>query len=554
MDDVTDTAGTHEPSVRVGALHALAYCERLFYLEEVEGIQIADAAMFAGRTLHEALAQEDDGVVERFTLESPALGLRGAMDALRRRDGRWIPYEHKRGRARRDDKKKPEAWPSDRLQVVAYAMLLEESVGTVIDEARVRYHADNVTVRVAVDDDARRDLRAAVARARVLRGTPERPPVATNEKLCVRCSLAPVCLPEEERLAKDPNWEPLRLVTEDDDRQTIHVMAHGSRVGRSGEELVVTPLEGAKTPLPVMEVSHVVLHGGSQITTQALHLCVEKNVAVSWVTGGGRYVGTVAGTGFAVQRKVRQYKALTDETTRLALAKTLVRGKIEGELRFVLRATRGRGTRSEAVEAATGVLRRALRQAHGADSANVLLGHEGEAAAAYFGVWNELLVDGVDERLKYQGRSRRPPKDRVSALLGFGYAMLLKDVAAAILGVGLEPALGFYHRPRSAAPPLVLDVMELFRMPLVDMPVVASINRGQWDPVADFAVTGEKVWLSDSGRRKLIEVYERRKAEEWKHSVVGYSLSYGRMIELEARLLEKEWTGSPGLFARFRLR
>lgn len=67
-------------------------------------------------------------------------------------------------------------------------------------------------------------------------------------------------------------------------------------------------------------------------------------------------------------------------------------------------------------------------------------------------------------------------------------------------------------------------------------------------------MTGEKVWLSDQGRKKIIDVYERRKAEEWKHSVVGYSLSYGRMIELEARLLEKEWSGSPGLFARFRLR
>lgn len=96
--------------------------------------------------------------------------------------------------------------------------------------------------------------------------------------------------------------------------------------------------------------------------------------------------------------------------------------------------------------------------------------------------------------------------------------------------------------------------MELFRVPLVDMAVVASIHRGQWSPEEDFVVTGEKVWLSDQGRKKIIDVYERRKAEEWKHSVVGYSLSYGRMIELEARLLEKEWSGSPGLFARFRLR
>ncbi len=127
-------------------------------------------------------------------------------------------------------------------------------------------------------------------------------------------------------------------------------------------------------------------------------------------------------------------------------------------------------------------------------------------------------------------------------------------MTAAILAVGLEPALGFYHEPRSSAPPLALDLMELFRVPLVDMPVIASINRGQWDPEDDFVVTGPRVWLSDEGRKKLIEVYERRKAESWRHSVVNYSLSYARLIELEVRLLEKEWTGAPGLFARFRLR
>ena len=79
-------------------------------------------------------------------------------------------------------------------------------------------------------------------------------------------------------------------------------------------------------------------------------------------------------------------------------------------------------------------------------------------------------------------------------MLGFGYAMLLADTTAAVVGVGLEPALGFYHQPRSSAPPLALDLMELFRVPMVDMPIVASINRGQWDPDADFTVAGERVW------------------------------------------------------------
>jgi len=69
-----------------------------------------------------------------------------------------------------------------------------------------------------------------------------------------------------------------------------------------------------------------------------------------------------------------------------------------------------------------------------------------------------------------------------------------------------------------------------------------------------FSYAGRQVWLSDVGRKKAIEIYETRKEQKWKHPVTRYSLTYARLIELEARLLEKEWTGKPGLFACMRLR
>lgn len=96
--------------------------------------------------------------------------------------------------------------------------------------------------------------------------------------------------------------------------------------------------------------------------------------------------------------------------------------------------------------------------------------------------------------------------------------------------------------------------MELFRVPIVDMAIVAALNRRTFDADAHFLEQPGQVMLTEDGRRALIEVIERRLADTWRHSVVGYSLSYSRMIELEVRLLEKEWTGEGGLFARFRIR
>jgi CRISPR-associated protein Cas1 len=171
--------------------------------------------------------------------------------------------------------------------------------------------------------------------------------------------------------------------------------------------------------------------------------------------------------------------------------------------------------------------------------------------------------------MQFDGRNRRPPKDRFNALLSFGYSLLIKDVMNAILNVGLEPALGFYHQPRSQASPLALDLMEIFRVPLVDMIVVASINRQQWDVNEDYEICGEQVrtrvansvhhrelsvWLSETGRRKFVELYEQRKQETWKHPVTKYSLTYRRLLELEVRLLEKEWMGEGGLFGKLIVR
>jgi CRISPR-associated protein Cas1 len=547
-----------ESPLRVMSLHALLYCRRLFYLEEVEEIRVASAAVYAGRELHASLADEGGDAWESLELSSPSLGLFGKVDCLKRRDGLPVPYEHKRGRCRRGEDNVPQAWESDRMQVIAYAMLLEEAMGQAIPEARVRYHADGVTVRVAVDDAAKAAVRAAIADARQLRRSLERPPITNNENLCRRCSLAPVCLPEEVRQDQDPAHEAARLFPPDDRRSSLHVVSEGATIGRSGDRLVVRPRkgEGPETKHASQEISAVLLHGFAQITTQAIRLCDEKDIAVHWLTGGGRHLASLTASVGQVQRRIRQYRALTDDAACLRLARQLVKAKLEGQSRFLLRATRGpEGTldRNTVLPDLAAISESIAAAAHAKD-ADELRGHEGQGTLHYFAALPVLLSEAVPPELSYSGRSRRPTMDRFSAILNFGYALLQTAVMRAILAAGLEPALGFYHTPRSAAHPLVLDLMELFRLPLWDMAVIGSLNRGQWNAADDFAITKTKIWLSDSGKKKAISLFETRLQEAWKHPVVNYSLSYGRTIELEARLLEKEWTGEPGLFARMRLR
>jgi CRISP-associated protein Cas1 len=554
MTTILNTPTTDQDTIRVSALHALAYCPRLFYLEEVEELYTQDAAVFAGRRLHAELEKQEDEDWEELFLESEELGLRGRVDALRTRDRQTIPYEHKRGRCHRDDNNQPQAWESDKLQILAYACLLEYALGITIQEGRIRYHADNVLVHVPLDDIGRQLVKDAIAQAKTLRKSVLRPPVTSNERLCGRCSLAPVCLPEEARLAHDRKWQPVRLFPEDDERQILHVLEPGSRVGRTGDQLKIVRKDQPQETVPLHQVGQVVLHSFSQLSTQALHACADREVGIHFVSGGGRYIGSLDARGGSIQRRIRQYEALTKSEFCLTLAKQLVDCRGKSQRKLLMRGKRNLAEVPDSLENAIAQIKIILKQVQQAKSRETLLGLEGNMAALYFGALPGLIGSEVSELLRFQGRNRRPPKDRFNALLSFGYALLLKDVMNAILAVGLEPALGFYHQPRSQAAPLALDLMEIFRVPLVDMIVLASINRLQWHTQEDFEVRGQQVWLSDSGRRKFIELYEQRKAECWKHPVLDYSLSYRRLLELEVRLLEKEWCGEGGLFARLVVR
>ena len=541
-------------TIRVSALHALAYCPRLYYLEEVEELYTQDAAVFAGRRLHAELEKKEDEDWEDLFLTSEELGLRGRVDALRTRDGQTIPYEHKRGRCHRDENKQPQAWSSDRLQILAYCYLIESALGIKVTEGRIRYHADNVLVHVPFDDEGKRAVENAIALAQQIRTSTHRPPVTENERLCTRCSLSPVCLPEEARLVNNQEWQPIRLFPQDDEREILHILEPGTRVGRTGEQIKITRKDKPLEKVPAQQVGQIVLHSFSQISTQALHFCAYQGIGIHFISGGGRYVGSFDNRQGSIQRRIRQYEALSNPEFCLSLAKKLVNCRGQGQRKFLMRSRRSKKLKSAKLDNNIQQIQAIVQQIPQITSIESLLGIEGKIAALYFGALPCILSADIPPQMRFNGRNRRPPKDRFNALLSFGYSLLIKDVMNSILSVGLEPALGFYHQPRSQAAPLALDLMEIFRVPLVDMIVVASINRQQWNVNEDYEIRGEQVWLSETGRRKFVALYEQRKQETWKHPVTKYSLTYRRLLELEVRLLEKEWTGEGGLFGQLTVR
>src|SRR5262249_53130493 len=188
-----------------------------------------------------------------------------------------------------------------------------------------------------------------------------------------------------------------------------------AHVGCSYDSLVVKPRDEPESKHPIRGIDTLLLHGFAQVSTQALRRCVEHGVGVHWLTTTGYHTASLVPTAGQVQRRVRQYRALTDESTCLRLARALVMAKVEGQRRYLLRASRSDEAARQAVQPNLDGIRDALRVLPAAATRDGLRGHEGAAAVHYFEGLRSLLGPQVPDELRSATRNRRPPLDRFNA-------------------------------------------------------------------------------------------------------------------------------------------
>jgi len=177
-------------------------------------------------------------------------------------------------------------------------------------------------------------------------------------------------------------------------------------------------------------------------------------------------------------------------------------------------------------------------------------GVEGDGARVYFGAFDHLIVAQKDG-FCFNGRSRRPPMDRVNALLSFVYTLLTHDAGSALEAVGLDPQVGFLHRDRPGRPSLSLDLIEELRAFLSDRLVLSLINRRQVHARGfDLSETGG-VWMSDETRKTVLVAYQERKQEELTHPFLGEKTTVGMLVHLQALLLSRFLRGDLDAYPPF---
>ncbi|MGE0129718.1 MAG: CRISPR-associated endonuclease Cas1 [Blastocatellales bacterium] len=539
-----------------------AYCPRLFYLEHVQKEWAHSADTLGGRFVHRRVDREEGGVPAAENLNdqvrlhsrsvligSDRLGAVARIDLIEADDGKVVPVDYKRGEA----PDLPEgAWEPERVQVCLQGLLLREN-GYECDYGALYFAASQTRVTVEFTDELiARTLELLDEARRVAEGGVIPAPLVDSPK-CPRCSLVGICLPDEVNLLRATSGrghltqispratsEPRRLVAARDDRLAVYVQGQGMSVGLKGETLEIRDKGKVVDEARLLDTAQLSLFGNVQVSAQALRELAARDIIVTHLSYGGWLAAvTTPPPHKNIELRRRQFQTADDPASCLRLARAFTAGKIRN-CRTLLRRN--------ARELPEGVLHRLAESRRRAERARMieqLLGIEGTAAREYFGNLARMFKtseDGVAPVFEFTERNRRPPRDPVNALLSFLYSMLAKDMLVTLVSVGFDPYLGFYHQPKYGRPALALDLMEEFRPLVADSAAVGMINNGELRK-SDFVERAGAVALTDSGRRRVIEAYERRMDTIVTHPKFGYAISYRRVFEVQARLLGRFLTG-----------
>lgn len=555
LQKTLENSETNQANISVGEplparmLNEFAYCPRLFYLEYVQREWAESADTLDGSFVHRRVDDGKGAIPEKpeenqeiharsVWLGSENLNVSAKIDVLEADGKSATPIDYKRGKPKETDEG---VYEPEKVQLCLQGLILREN-GFECDAGFIYYAETQQKVKVEFTPELILRTVELLMKARRVAEEGIIPPPLTDSPKCVGCSLAGICLPDEVNLLRSEDNdtdEPRRLMPSRDDELPVYVQGdYGLSVGLKGDNLEIRKKGKAVGEAKLFETSQVSLFGNVQISAQAIRKLANLEIPIVHLSYGGWLNAVTAPPPHKnIELRLAQFETATDMEKCVKLASSFVSGKVQNQRTLLRRNSR------ELPKDSLVFLREMRRKAEKAENLPELLGMEGAAAREYFSKFSTMFKQtGEYSAFDFTTRNRRPPKDPVNALLSFLYSMLTKEMLVTLIGIGFDPYMGFYHQPRYGRPALALDLMEEFRPLIADSVVINLINTGEIRQ-QDFITRITGCALTDSGRKRVIEAFERRLNTTVTHPIFGYTVSYRRIFEIQARLLARFLTG-----------
>lgn len=331
---------------------------------------------------------------------------------------------------------------------------------------------------------------------------------------------------------------------------TLYVTTPGAYV-RLDHDTIRVEVDGATAlQLPILNIAGIVCFGNVLVSPGIIQRFGQDRRFLTFLDDRGRFQARVQGPiSGNVLLRWEQYEAARTPERKAAIASSIVAAKIHNARNLVQRAARDSSDVNDAnalLDTAS-ALAANLTRLQSTSSIDVIRGIEGEAARRYFSTWDHMIRRSR-EAFSLRGRQRRPPTNPMNALLSFVYTLLIGHCVAAAEGIGLDPQIDFLHEMRPGRPALALDLVEELRPAIGDRLVLSLVNLRQITPEDFVSRPGGAVYLNDSGRKKVLIAYQRRKQEEVYHPLLDRKVPIGLIPHIQARVLARHLRGDTSAY------
>ncbi len=325
-------------------------------------------------------------------------------------------------------------------------------------------------------------------------------------------------------------------------KNTLYITTEDSYLFWENECIAVKVGGVEKVRIPAISIESIVCFGNTSVSTPLIRFCGERGIGLTFLSENGRFYGRINGpvSGNVLLRQ-RQFLSCSDPLFSARMASHFLCGKLLNEKNMLMRAARetADGEREKRLKDKALEIAGLSKDLKEPLSTAAMRGIEGAAAAAYFSCFDMMLKT---KEMRFEERSRRPPKNEVNAVLSFLYMLLKNDVQSALEAVGLDPACGYLHTLRPGRPALALDIMEELRAPLCDRMALALFNRGQLDK-KDFDLELGQCLIEEKARKLLISSWQNRKKETVQHPFIKEKIEIGLIPFVQAQLLARVLRG-----------
>lgn len=370
----------------------------------------------------------------------------------------------------------------------------------------------------------------------------------------------------------------------------VYIISNYGKLSKKGDTLIFESKDYTSTIFP-FRTDELVFIGKADITSAAMSLLMKHQIDTVFLSSNGKFNGKLT---FSEKKNVflrlKQYKLLENMEARISVSKQIAIAKLKNQISFMYRMKRKNKQDEQLVSYAINKTKELLPYIEQAKDIQQIRGYEGIGAKNYFSVFGK---DIIQDWAVFKGRSRNPPKDNVNAVLSFLYTLLYQRVDAAIETEDLDPYIGMYHEIDYGKRTLSFDLMEEFRVPIVDTITISLFNLGILDKTdfrevefsldsEDFPLEDEEktrdeeifqkeneiiksenyleeraikrskgVLLNDSGLKKCIEVFEKKMASTLISPSGGQTISYWGLIREQVKVYKRYINGEESTYKPF---